>query len=131
VQWLKETLHFTRLIIPWLLLGVFIAGILTVVIPPDVVATWVGGNNILANFIASFAGALMYFATLTEVPIVKAFMNSVWAKARLVVASAGPSISLPMFTLTKIMGFKKMITYVGIVVVMATITGYIFGLITQ
>ncbi|MFC1910899.1 permease [Chloroflexota bacterium] len=133
VQWLKETLHFTRLIIPWLLLGVFIAGILTVVIPPDVVATWVGGNNILANFIASFAGALMYFATLTEVPVIKAFMDLGMGKGpALALLLAGPSLSLPaMFTITKIMGFKKMITYVAIVVVMATVTGYLFGLITQ
>ena len=132
-QWLKETLHFTRLIIPWLLLGVFVAGILTVVIPPDVVAKYVGGNTISTNFIASFAGALMYFATLTEVPIVKAFMELGMGKGpALSLLLAGPSLSLPaMFTITKIMGFKKMITYVGIVVVMATITGYIFGLITQ
>jgi hypothetical protein len=133
VQWLKETLHFTRLIIPWLLLGVFIAGILTVVIPQDVVATWVGGNSISANFIASFAGALMYFATLTEVPIVKAFMDLGMGKGpALALLLAGPALSLPaMFTLTKIMGFKKMITYVGVVVVMATITGYVFGLIVS
>lgn len=133
VQWLKETLHFTRLIIPWLLLGVFVAGILTVVIPSNIVATWVGGNSISANFIASFAGALMYFATLTEVPIVKAFMNLGMGKGpALALLLAGPALSLPaMFTLTKIMGFKKMITYVGIVVVMATITGYIFGLIAS
>ncbi|MFC2047237.1 permease [Chloroflexota bacterium] len=132
-QWLKEMLHFTRLIIPWLLLGVFVAGILTVVIPSDVVAKYVGGNTISANFIASFAGALMYFATLTEVPIVKAFMELGMGKGpALSLLLAGPSLSLPaMFTITKIMGFKKMITYVGIVVVMATITGYIFGLITQ
>ncbi len=133
IQWLKEALHFTRLIIPWLLLGVFIAGILTVVIPQDVVATWVGGNSLLANFIGSFAGALMYFATLTEVPIVKAFMDLGMGKGpALALLLAGPSLSLPaMFTLTKIMGFKKMIIYVGVVVIMATITGYIFGLIAQ
>jgi len=132
-QWLRETLHFTRLIIPWLLAGVFIAGILTVVIPSNVVATWVGGNSISANFIASFAGALMYFATLTEVPIVRAFMDLGMGKGpALALLLAGPALSLPaMFTLSKIMGFKKMVTYVGIVVFMATITGYIFGLITQ
>ncbi len=133
VFWLKETWRFTRLIIPWLLLGVFIAGILTVVIPPEFIARWVGSNNILANFIASFAGALMYFATLTEVPIIKAFMELGMGKGpALSLLLAGPSLSLPaMFTLTKIMGFKKMITYVAIVVVMATITGYIFGLIVK
>ena len=73
----------------------------------------------------------MYFATLTEVPIIKAFLDLGMGKGpALALLLAGPSLSLPaMFTLTKIMGFKKMITYVGIVVVMATITGYIFGLI--
>lgn len=133
ILWLKETLHFTRLIIPWLLTGVFVAGILTVVIPSSVVATWVGGNSISANFIASFSGALMYFATLTEVPIVRAFMDLGMGKGpALSLLLAGPALSLPaMFTLTKIMGFKKMITYVGIVVVMATVTGYIFGLLAH
>jgi uncharacterized protein len=133
VQWLKETLHFTRLIIPWLLVGVFVAGILTVVIPQSIVVQYVGGDSLFSNFIASFFGALMYFATLTEVPIVKAFMDLGMGKGpALALLLAGPALSLPaMFTLTKIMGFKKMITYVGIVVVMATITGYIFGLIVS
>jgi len=131
IEWLKETLHFTRLIIPWLLVGVFVAGILTVVIPQSVVSQYVGGNSILANFIASFFGALMYFATLTEVPIVKAFMDLGMGKGpALALLLAGPSLSLPaMFVLRKIMGTGKMLTYVGLVVVMATITGYIFGLI--
>ena len=133
VLWLKGTLHFTRLIIPWLLLGVFVAGILTVVIPQSVVAQYVGGNSIAANFIASFAGVLMYFATLTEVPIIKAFLGLGMGKGpALALLLAGPSLSLPaMFTLSKIMGIKKMLTYVAIVVVMATVVGYIFGLITQ
>jgi uncharacterized protein len=130
ILWLKETLRFTRLIIPWLLVGVFLAGILTVIIPANVVGTWVGGNSIGSNFIASFSGALMYFATLTEVPVIKAFMELGMGKGpALALLLAGPALSLPaMFTLTKIMGFKKMIAYVSIVVVLATITGYIFGL---
>jgi len=129
VQWLKETLRFTRLIIPWLLVGVFVAGILTVVIPPDIVATWVGGNSISANFIGSFAGALMYFATLTEVPIIRAFMDLGMGKGpALALLLAGPALSLPsMLVIRNIMGTKKMLTYVGLVIVMATITGYIFG----
>ncbi|MBC8477673.1 MAG: permease [Dehalococcoidia bacterium] len=129
VQWLKETLRFTRLIIPWLLVGVFVAGILTVVIPPDIVATWVGGNSISANFIGSFAGALMYFATLTEVPIIRAFMDLGMGKGpALALLLAGPALSLPsMLVIRNIMGTKKMLTYVGLVVVMATTTGYIFG----
>jgi len=133
VQWLKETLHFTRLIIPWLLVGVFVAGILKVVIPESAVTAYVGGNSIFANFVASFAGAVMYFATLTEVPIVKAFMDLGMGKGpALALLLAGPSLSLPaMLVLRKIMGTQKMLVYVGLVVVMATITGYLFGLITQ
>lgn len=131
IEWLKETLHFTRLIIPWLLAGVFIAGILTVVIPQTLVAQFVGGNTIFGNFIASLFGALMYFATLTEVPIVKAFMDLGMGKGpALALLLAGPALSLPsMLVLRKIMGTKKMLTYVGLVVVMATITGYVFGLV--
>jgi len=133
VQWLKETLHFTRLIIPWLLVGVFVAGILTVVIPQSVVTNYVGGNSIFANFIASFLGALMYFATLTEVPVVKAFMELGMGKGpALALLLAGPALSLPsMIVIARIMGIKKMLTYVVLVVAMATITGYIFGLIIQ
>ncbi len=131
VQWLKETLHFTRLIIPWLLVGVFVAGILTVVIPQSVVTRYVGGNSLPANFIASFAGALMYFATLTEVPVIRAFMDLGMGKGpALALLLAGPALSLPsMLVIRNIMGTKKMLTYVGLVVIMATLTGYIFGLI--
>jgi uncharacterized protein len=132
ILWLKETLHFTRLIIPWLLVGVFVAGILTVIIPQTVVTQYVGGNSLLANFIASFLGALMYFATLTEVPVVKAFMELGMGKGpALALLLAGPALSLPsMLVIRKIMGTKKMLTYVGLVVVMSTITGYLFGLIS-
>ncbi|MFH1032708.1 MAG: permease [Chloroflexota bacterium] len=130
-HWLQETLHFTRLIIPWLLVGVFIAGILKVVIPESIVTAYVGGNSLFANFIASFFGALMYFATLTEVPVIKAFMDLGMGKGpALALLLAGPALSLPsMLVIRNIMGTKKMLTYVGLVVVMATITGYIFGLI--
>jgi uncharacterized membrane protein YraQ (UPF0718 family) len=133
VIWMKETLHFVRLILPWLLAGVFIAGILKVAIPESVVTQWVGGNSLLANFIASFLGALMYFATLTEVPIIRAFMDLGMGKGpALSLLLAGPALSLPsMLVIRSIMGTKKMLTFVGLVVVMATFTGYIFGLIVQ
>jgi len=131
LEWLKETLHFTRLIIPWLLVGVFAAGILTVVIPQSYVVQFVGGNTIFGNFIASLFGALMYFATLTEVPIIRAFMDLGMGKGpALALLLAGPALSLPsMLVIRKIMGTRKMLTYVGLVVVMATITGYLFGMI--
>jgi len=131
--WMKETLRFVRLIVPWLLGGVFIAGIITTFVPQDAVSTWVGGNSLFANFIASFAGALMYFATLTEVPIVSAFMDLGMGKGpTLALLLAGPALSLPnMLVIRSIMGTKKTLTYIALVVVFATITGYIFGLVAQ
>ena len=132
-MWMKETLRFVRLIVPWLLVGVFAAGIITTFVPQDAVSSWVGGNSLFANFIASFLGALMYFATLTEVPIVSAFMNLGMGKGpTLALLLAGPALSLPnMLVIRSIMGTKKTLTYIALVVVFATVTGYIFGLITQ
>jgi uncharacterized membrane protein YraQ (UPF0718 family) len=129
--WMKETLRFVRLIVPWLLGGVFVAGIITTFVPQDVVTNWVGDNGLFANFIASFLGALMYFATLTEVPIINAFMDLGMSKGpTLALLLAGPALSIPnMLVIRSIMGTKKTLTYVGLVIVMATFTGYIFGLI--
>jgi len=131
--WMKETLHFVRLIVPWLLGGVFIAGIITTFVPQHAVSTWVGGNSLFANFIASLVGALMYFATLTEVPIVSAFMDLGMGKGpTLALLLAGPALSLPnMLVIRSIMGTKKTLTYIALVVIFATITGYIFGLIME
>jgi uncharacterized membrane protein YraQ (UPF0718 family) len=131
--WMKETWRFLIMIVPWLLIGVFIAGILKAVIPESAVVAVVGGNTVLGNFVASLFGALMYFATLTEVPIVKAFLDMGMGKGpALALLLAGPALSLPsMLALGKIMGWKKTLTYVTLVVTMATITGYIFGLIVQ
>ncbi len=131
--WMKETWRFLILIVPWLLVGVFIAGILKAIIPPEAVAGLVGGTTILGNFVASLFGALMYFATLTEVPIVKAFLDMGMGKGpALALLLAGPALSLPsMLALGKIMGWKKTLTYIALVTIMATITGYIFGLIVQ
>lgn len=132
-MWMKETLRFVRLIVPWLLGGVFVAGIITTFVPQDAVTSWVGGNSLFANFIASFLGSLMYFATLTEVPIVSAFMNLGMGKGpTLALLLAGPALSLPnMLVIRSIMGTKKTLTYVALVVVFATLTGYVFGLIAQ
>jgi len=132
-MWMKETLRFTRLIFPWLVVGVFAAGIITTFVPQDAVSNWVGGNGLLANFIASFLGALMYFATLTEVPIVSAFMDLGMGKGpTLALLLAGPALSLPnMLVIRSIMGTKRTLTYIALVIVFATLTGYIFGLITQ
>ena len=131
--WMKGTLRFVRLIVPWLLGGVFVAGIITTFVPQEAVANWVGGNSLFANFIASFVGALMYFATLTEVPIVSAFMDLGMGKGpTLALLLAGPALSLPnMLVIRSIMGTRKTLTYIALVVIFATTTGYIFGLFTQ
>ena len=131
--WMKETWRFFVMIVPWLIGGVFIAGILKALIPEAWITAAVGGNTILGNFVASLFGALMYFATLTEVPIVKAFLDMGMGKGpALALLLAGPALSLPsMLALGKIMGWKKTLAYCLLVVIMATITGYIFGLIVQ
>jgi len=130
--WMRETLHFVRLIAPWLLGGVFVAGIIATFVPESVVATYVGGNSLLANLGASVFGSLMYFATLTEVPIIRAFTDLGMAKGpSLALLLAGPALSLPnMLVIRSIMGTKKTLTYIALVVVFATISGYIFGLIS-
>lgn len=132
-QWMKETLHFVRLIVPWLLIGVFVAGIIKVAVPESAVTAYVGGNSLPANFVASFLGALMYFATLTEVPVVRAFMDLGMGKGpALALLLAGPALSLPnMLVIRSIMGTRKALTYIALVVVMATISGYVFGLVVQ
>lgn len=128
--WMQETLRFARLIFPWLLAGVFAAGIIMTFVPGEAVSSWVGGNSLPASFIASLAGGLMYFATLTEVPIVGSFMDLGMGRGpTLALLLAGPALSLPnMLVIRSIMGTKKTLTYVVLVVVFATISGYVFGL---
>lgn len=131
-EWLQETLFFLRRIVPWLLLGVFIAGILGVVIPPTAMAAYMGGNSLLSNFIAAIGGALMYIATLTEVPIIKTFIDLGMGNGpALALLLAGPSLSIPcILALRGIMGAKKTVTYVALVVAAATVTGLIYGAIS-
>lgn len=131
IQWLKETLHFTRLVVPWLLLGVFLAGLIRYFVPDTLVAQQVGGNSYLANFKASFFGMVMYFATLTEVPIVGSFMNLGMGQGpALALLLAGPAVSLPsILALRSIMGWQRTLAYVTLVTLMAAFTGWIFGFI--
>ncbi|OGD33725.1 permease [Candidatus Atribacteria bacterium RBG_16_35_8] len=128
-DWMKETGKLVWQIFPILLIGVFIAGVIKYFLPQSVVETWVGGNGIRSNFVASVFGALMYFSTLTEVPIVKALMELGMGKGpALTLLLAGPSLSLPnMIVIGRIMGAKKTLAYVVLVVVMATFTGMAFG----
>lgn len=128
-EWLSATWGFVKLITPWLLLGVFVAGMIKALIPESLIQHWLGGNSLRSNFIASVFGALMYFATLTEVPIIKAFLDMGMGRGpALALLLAGPALSLPsMIVLIRVMGAKKGLTYIGLVVIMATITGMGFG----
>jgi hypothetical protein len=133
VGWLEATWRFVKMIFPWLIGGVFVAGILRVVIPERVITGLVGGNGILPNFIASVFGALMYFATLTEVPIIKAFTDLGMGKGpALALLLSGPALSLPnLLAIRSIMGTKRTVTYAGLVVIMATVSGLVFGSIVD
>lgn len=134
-EWVGSTWGFAKQILPLLLLGVLIAGFLLGrpgtegIIPSRWVESAVGGNSLQANFFASVAGAFMYFATLTEVPILQGLMGAGMGKGpALALLLAGPAISLPnMLVIRSIMGTKKTLVYVTLVVVMATISGIIFG----
>ena len=128
-EWMRQTWSLAWKIFPILLAGVFVAGMLKALLPEAWVRQVVGGNGLLANLAASIFGAFMYFSTLTEVPIVKAFLDMGMGKGpALALLLAGPSLSLPsMIVLIRIIGLKKTGAYVGLVVVMATFTGMGFG----
>jgi len=134
-DWFGSTWGFTRQILPLLLIGVLIAGALLGrpghegIIPSAWVYSAVGGNSLLSNFVASFAGAFMYFATLTEVPILQGLIGNGMGKGpALALLLAGPALSLPnMLVIRSVMGTKKTAVFVLLVIVMATVSGLIYG----
>lgn len=134
-EWLEATWTLSKQIIPLLIAGVFLCGLLLgrpgheALIPSAWVSQSVGGNSLLANAAASVVGAFMYFATLTEVPILQGLLGSGMGKGpALALLLAGPALSLPsMLVLRSIMGTRKLAVYVALVVVMATLTGLIYG----
>jgi uncharacterized membrane protein YraQ (UPF0718 family) len=135
-EWFRESWGFAKQILPLLLFGVLVAGILLGrpgnegLVPSEWVSRAVGGNSLLANFAASFAGAFMYFATLTEVPILQGLIGNGMGKGpALALLLAGPALSLPnMLVIRTIMGTKKTIVFVALVIIMATISGYLYGM---
>ncbi len=138
-EWTLSSWGFAKQIMPLLGIGVVTAGFLlgsthdetsiAGVIPNEWVEWAVGGNSLLSNFFASFAGAFMYFATLTEVPIIQGLLASGMGEGpALALMLAGPSLSLPnMLVIHGVMGTKKTVAYVSLVIVMATISGVVFG----
>lgn len=136
-NWLYYSWDFTKQIVPLLFIGVLIAGFALGrpqhegLIPSQWVSTLVGGNSIFSNFFASIVGAFMYFATLTEIPIVQGLLGSGMGKGpALALLLSGPALSLPnMLVIRSVIGTKKTIVYVVLVVIFSTITGFIFGLL--
>lgn len=134
-DWFSSTWGFTKQILPLLFFGVLIAGVLLGrpghegLIPSAWVSSAVGGNSILSNLFASVAGAFMYFATLTEVPILQGLIgNGMGQGPALALLLAGPALSLPnMLVIRSVMGAKKTIVFISLVILLSTITGLIYG----
>ena len=135
-EWLSSSWGFAKQILPLLLFGVLVAGALLGrpgqegLIPSSWVTAAVGGNSLGANFMASFAGAFMYFATLTEVPILQGLIGSGMGQGpALALLLAGPALSLPnMLVIRSIMGTGKTVVFVSLVIVMSTFTGWLYGM---
>lgn len=137
--WTLSAWDFAKMIIPLLAVGVVIAGFLLGsthdgksipgIIPKEWISSLVGGNSLFSNFFASVIGAFMYFATLTEVPIIQGLIASGMGKGpALALLLSGPSLSLPsMLVIQKIMGTQKTVVYTVLVIVFSTIAGLIFG----
>src|SRR4030043_1436341 len=131
---MEATWGFSKQILPLLLGGVLVAGFLLgrpghqALIPEQYIQMLVGGNSLWANFFASIVGALMYFATLTEVPILQGLIGSGMGQGpALSLLLAGPALSLPnMLVLVGIMGAKKTFVFCAIIVVLSTLAGMIF-----
>ena len=138
-EWAFASWGFAKQIMPLLAIGVVTAGFLlgsthdstaiAGVIPNSWIEWAVGGNSLLSNFFASFTGAFMYFATLTEVPIIQGLLASGMGKGPvLALLLAGPSLSLPnMLVIRGVLGTRKTVVYVALVIVMATVSGFVFG----
>jgi uncharacterized protein len=128
-DWMKATWDFGMLIVPLLFGGVFVTGVIGALIPESQVATWVGGNSLASNFIASFVGMIWYFATLTEIPIVEMLTRLGMGKGpALALLLAGPALSLPsILVIHKIIGARKTFVFCFLVVAMSTIVGMAFG----
>lgn len=134
-QWFASSWGYAKQILPLLLGGVLVAGLLLGrpgnegLVPSGWVEGAVGGNGFAATLFASVAGALMYFATLTEVPILQGLIGAGMGPGpSLALLLAGPALSLPnMIVIASVIGWKKTSVYISLVVVMATITGLIYG----
>ena len=128
-DWLSQTWGFAKSIIPLLFGGVFVTGFVGALIPEHIVAGWVGGDSFMANFMASLIGAMWYFATLTEIPILEALIGLGMGRGpALALLLAGPALSLPSIAVIySVLGFRKTAMFVFLTVIMSTFVGMVFG----
>ena len=129
--WLHETWELSKSLLPVLFIGVFIAGVVQALLPTELVSPLLGGNSLTSNLFAAVSGAFMYFATLTEVPIIQALMaKGMGAGPALSLLLAGPALSLPsMLVIDKILGHKKTVAYISLVIIFSTLAGMIYGMV--
>lgn len=128
-KWLGETWSFAKMLLPLLFIGVFIAGFIMPLLPQELIEKFVGENTLVANLVSSIFGAFMYFSTLTEIPILQALIaKGMHQGPALALLLSGPSLSLPsMLVIRSILGTKKTIVYVSLVIAYSTAAGLIFG----
>lgn len=131
--WLSETWIFAKKIFPLLLGGIFVAGVLTALLPQNFLASFMGKNTLSANIIAVLFGVFMYFPTLLEVPMAKMFLGLGMARGPLLAyLLADPVISLPsILVVRKFIGNKRTLAYVGLIIIFTTISGLIYGYIAK
>jgi hypothetical protein len=131
VEWLGNTWDFAKSIVPLLFGGVLITGFVAELLPAEQVARWVGGNSLQANFVSSLIGAMWYFATLTEIPILQALMDLGMGQGpALALLLAGPALSIPsIVVMHSYIGLRKTFVFVSLVVVLSTLAGMGYGYI--
>lgn len=129
LEWLKETWWFVRIILPLLLIGVFIVGVVGAILPEPLIRKWLGGSSVTASFFATMIGAISYFATMTEAPFVDTLMKLGMGKGpALALLLTGPGLSLPnMLAIIRVFGFKKAFVYTATLIVLGTISGFVAG----
>jgi uncharacterized membrane protein YraQ (UPF0718 family) len=129
LAWLKETWWFVRIIFPLLLLGVFIVGVIGVLLPQEWIQNWLGGSGFLASFLATMIGSISYFATMTEAPFVDKLMSLGMGKGpALALLLTGPGLSLPNWlAIGRVFGAKKAVVYVITIIILGTLVGWFAG----
>lgn len=127
--WAGETWWFVKTIFPLLICGVFLVGVIGSLLPKEWIGQWLGGNGVVASFLASMVGSVTYFATMTEAPFVDTLMKLGMGKGpALSLLLTGPGVSLPSWlAIAKVFGWKKALVYVPLIMVSGTMMGWFFG----